>query len=264
MSEIVGMIPIHSLSVAASVDRSAIEHQGEDEAPKTGLQYLFSIAAMCLAVGSFGFQIAAIVITLGPFMYIAGGLGMVIAAAVGVRQITIAKMDTLRDIHNKLRDEVNRMTGENNLLHNNVDELETEVHRVEKIEGELTIIAERGNMNANKLVDLVKQNAETLKRQTKCVKASVAEQVLTSILRTDRDSSLTITENEVNRLCLRLKHLDGIKIDEAQLRSILKTNDGSVGSVMQFLRSMDPDSDETDDIGIKVDLQSRRSIYTDL
>ena len=77
----------------------------------------------------------------------------------------LAKMDTLRDVHNKLRDEVNRMTEENNILSSNVNELSGEVDRVEVIEGELAAIAVIGQTNVNNLVNLVAENAETMRAQ---------------------------------------------------------------------------------------------------
>lgn len=257
MTELASMIPIHSLNVAASVAHEVNDHsegEGEDQAPKSGMKHMFSIAAVCLAVGSFAVQIVAILSARAIIMYVAGGLAIVTASAVGVRQFSIARMDTLRNIHNKMREEVNRMTEENNELTENVNELQQEVGRVADIEAELSKIAEAGHTSCNHLVGLVNENAITLKKQAKIVKAQMAEQILTSILRTDRDQNLNITDKEVDILFMRLRAVSGANVNETQMRSVLRRNDGSVGSLMQFLRSIN-EEEGNEDMGFMVDLE---------
>ena len=75
-------------------------------------------------------------------------------------------MESLREIHNKPHDKVNRMTEENNKLTNNVNELQTEVAKMEEREGQLTKIAERGNTSANCTRSLVKESDMTIREQT--------------------------------------------------------------------------------------------------
>jgi len=259
------MSTINSPSVAASVDLGSIEHRpGEDvdEEKKTGLKYLLSIAALSAAIGSFVFQILAMVVANHGLMYFAGVLACLLASAVGTQQVLISRMDTLRDVHNKLRDEVNLMTEENNELNRNVNDLQDEVSRVEDIEAQLTELAQIGNVHVNNLVSLVKENDITLKKQIRCVKASAAENILTSILRTDRDSDLQITDREVDILIMRLKHLEGVKVDENQLRESLKKNGGSISNLMKFFREIDDESNELKErTPLSVDMKSYRKSY---
>lgn len=227
--------------------------EGEEKPKLTGWGYVRSIAANLLATGSLAMQVV-IILTVGSiFTYIAGGIGAFVALVVGLRQFKLSKMDTLRDVHNKLRDEVNRMTEENNILSSNVTELSGEVDRVEVIEGELQEIARVGQTNVDNLVKLVAENAETMRQQIKCVKAAVAEQILTSILRTDKDGDLQITDREVDILVMRLKHQEGVEIEENALRRELQKVSGSIGSLMEFFRNMDDETSENSPIAVNMD-----------
>jgi len=251
--------------VAVSIDLETIEHHPGEEADdekKTGLKYLLSTVVMSVAAGSFVLQILAMIVANHGLMYFSGVLACLLASAVGIQQVLISRMDTLRDVHNKLRDEVNRMTEENNELNRNVNDLQDEVSRVEDIESQLSELAQVGNVHVNDLVGLVKENDTTLKKQIRCVKASAAENILTSILRTDRDADLQITDREVDILIRRLKHLDGVKVDENQLRAELKKSDGSISNLMNFFRNIDDESNELKErTPLSVDMQSYRKSY---
>jgi len=249
-------------AVASTISKSAYTKdepaegegsQGSEKEKLTGWKYLRSIAAGLLAAGSLAMQVVIILTVGGIPTFIAGGLGAFVAVCVGVRQAFLSKMDTLRDVHNKLRDEVNRMTEENNILSSNVNELSGEVDRVEVIEGELQIIAEVGQTNVNNLVNLIAENAETMRAQVKCVKAAVAEQILTSILRTDKDGDLQITDREVDILVMRLKHQEGVEIEEVSLRRELAKVSGSIGSLMEFFRHMEDETSENSPIAVNME-----------
>jgi len=248
--------PINSPNVSASVDLPDYANEEDNVTKRSGTKYIIHTAVMSATIASVVVQILAMVVERKVLMFVAGGLALLLAIVVASRQVLMARMDTLRDVHNKLREEVNRMTGENNELHSSVDELETEVGRVQDIEKKLLEIAKADNTNVDHLVKLVNENAITLQRQAQCLKGAVAEQVLTSVLRTDRDSDLKITDREVDILVARLKHQDGIKIDEEQLRAVLKKNDGTIGSLMGFFRSMMDDEESTERSIISVDVES--------
>ena len=57
--------------------------------PSDRLTYFMSIAVMCVAVGSFAVQGIAIIIAGEIIVYVAGGIAMVVASAVGVRQVSV-------------------------------------------------------------------------------------------------------------------------------------------------------------------------------
>ena len=85
------------------------------------------------------------------------------------------------------------------------------------------------------------------------MKAAVAEQILTSILRTDKDGDLQITDREVDILVMRLKHQEGVEIEEQALRRELAKVSGSIGSLMEFFRNMEDETSENSPIGVNIE-----------
>lgn len=227
--------------------------EGEEQPKLTGFAYLKSIGGGILAIGSLGMQVVIVLIVGSIFTYAAGGIGALVALVVGIRQIEMSKSGSLRDVQNLMRDEVNRLTQENNVLSSNVTELSGEVDRVEVLEGELREIATKGQTQVDELVRLVAENAETMRQQVKCIKAEVAEQILTSILRTDKDGDLQITDREVDILVMRLKHQEGVEIEEQALRRELAKVSGSIGSLMEFFRNMEDETSENSPIGVNME-----------
>ncbi len=75
------------------------------------------------------------------------------------------RMDTLRVVHNKIREEVNRFMLENNKLTGNVDGLEDQVLKLQDVEKQLSAVAARQGATADELVTLVKENSVIIKQQ---------------------------------------------------------------------------------------------------
>ena len=90
------------------------------------------------------------------------------------------------------------------------------------------------------------------------MKAAVAEQILTSILRTDKDGDLQITDREVDILVMRLKHQEGVEIEEKVLRKELAKVSGSIGSLMEFFRNMEDESSSKNS-GIAVNMDAYKA-----
>jgi len=267
------MVPINSPHAKLSVhpdEYAGDEYEGDEcagddktentEKSGTSKSVAIHTAVIFITIASVIMQCLAMAIEQSTFLYCVGILALLLATVVGVRQVTMAKMDTLRDFQNKLREEVNELTVLNNELHNNVNDLETEVDRVQDLERKLSNIARADGTNVDHLVELVKANSIIIAKQSECIKGSVTEQVLTSVLRTDRNSDLKLNDREIDILVRRLRHQDGIKVEENQLRTVLQKGDGSIGNLMDFFRSIMDES--TDDKGpITLDMPSLHTSF---
>jgi len=69
-------------------------------------------------------------------------------------------------------------------------------------------------------------------------KAELQEQLLATVLRTDRDGDLQINEREANVLILRMKNYEGIEIDEEQVRDALLKTNGSLPALLEIIRDI--------------------------
>ena len=162
--------------------------------------------------------------------------GLVLVPTVLLKQVIICRMESLRAAHNKIRMEINRFMDENIKLHQNVDELEIQVKRVEDTEMKLSELTQKSNDNTLELVSLVKNNEKYVKRLGELAKEEFQEALLTTVLKSDRDNDFKITDREVRALIARFKGKQGFHLDEEKLYSLLDNSDGSIRSIMKFLR----------------------------
>lgn len=204
-----------------------------------------TIIVMVLILATFGFQGLAIGYhTDSVIVIVSGVISAIVASTAGVKQVIMRRMDTLRMVHNKIRSEVNRFMEENNKLTRNVDGLEDEVIQLQDIEKQLNGIAERTGSTAKELIALVKENSAILKQQKILAKADLQEQLLATVLRTDRDGNLQIDEREASILILRMRNHGGLEFDEERVRNALVKTNGSLPALLRILRQIGKDGDE--------------------
>ena len=206
---------------------------------------IFSVVLIvCLAC--FIIQITAMAIEKSAAVIVGAIFGTLWAPVVLVRQRQLKKMQSLREVHNKIREEVNKLQGENEILEGNIDELDTQVEGLEHVEKQVKDITERQGYNVNNLILMVKENGSILKDIKKLVKADFRQQILTTVLRSDRDCDMTIQDKEIDMLLLRLKHQRGIVINEVKFRDALVSKEGCISAIMSFLRETE-DQDDIED-----------------
>lgn len=75
-----------------------------------------------------------------------------------IKERQIGKIPSLRSLNNKLREDANHLSDEVDNLAEEIDLLEPEADRAAAVEEELRGIADRQEVNVNKLVQLVKDN----------------------------------------------------------------------------------------------------------
>jgi hypothetical protein len=154
--------------------------------------------------------------------------------------ISLFFFDTLayRELHNKLRKQVNTFAAANNALTAHVDQLENEAGSLKETGEKLDSLAiEQGTQAAN-LVTIVKANRAIIKKQKELIKADTMASIMSTVLRSDRDESWTFDDGEINRLVLFMKGLPAIVVNESILRQKLSA-DRSLFAVMELLREIE-------------------------
>ncbi len=87
-------------------------------------------------------------------------------------------------------------------------------------------------------------------------KAELQEQLLATVLRTDRDGDLQIDEREANILIMRMKNYDGVLFDEDRVRKALVTTNGSLPALLNIIREIacaETDDEEEGEESMMVD-----------
>jgi hypothetical protein len=147
----------------------------------------------------------------------------------------------LREVHNRLRHDVNRLTAENADLEHQTSRLSEKAERVKIVETNLqTMVGTQGG-NVNSFIALVKENGALLEEMDGLLTAQVAQQLMSTIVRVDHDQDFRLSDKEISELILRLGAIDGVDgIDEQQLRKVLLQNSGveGVSAVIQNLQDV--------------------------
>jgi len=154
----------------------------------------------------------------------------------------------LRGFINLLRYEVNRLMEQNEILHNEIDNLEGEIGRLKVFEDKLTAIAEIQGMQVDHLVSLVDENGKVLKEMKQIVKGKILQDMIGVILAADQNRDFKIDEHELQLLTMRLKTMfdaQGITMDIDLFQELVRFNPTLEG-VLQTAKELVSEDDDND------------------
>lgn len=241
-----------------SAPSTQCDSPADDDATQRILNWKRNLA-MC--VSSFVILIAIACITMHAFVlykdqdtvvYVSSICGILMSLGAIRSQYILASIESLRCVHNKIRMQINTMMTENNKLQRNVSELQTQVKRVQNVEDEIAQIAQGSDQNVKKLVEIVKENEQIVKRQGILARQAFQEQLITSVFRTDRNQDMHITGREIDVLLLRMRAQDGIEINDDKFREYIMKSNGSIWSIVELLNEISTPKEGQDCI-IRVD-----------
>jgi hypothetical protein len=95
-------------------------------------------------------------------VFVAGGICIANIPYAMYKERELKKIPTLRSMNNKLREDANQLEENVDELSSEIDILEPEADRAAKVEGQLRGIADKQQVNVDKLVELVKENENVL------------------------------------------------------------------------------------------------------
>lgn len=191
------------------------------------------IAISCIIMHAFALYEDQVVV-----VYVSSICGILMSLGAIHSQYILATIETLRCVHNKIRMQINTMMTENNHLQRNVSALQSQVERVQTVEDEISRIAQGSSRNVQNLVAIVKENERIVKRQGELARQAFQEQLLTSVLRTDRNQDMHITDREVDVLILRLRAQEGIQLKDEKFREHIMESKGSIWSIVELLNEI--------------------------
>lgn len=174
-------------------------------------------------------------------------VGLVVAPTAFAQRYQLSKMATLREVHNRLRAEVNELTLTNDDLASNVDKLQENVDRVSSLETQLGQVVEQQGGNAAQFINLVKENSVTLNKMQKLLEAEVLNQGMFILCQVDRDQGFDIDPHEITELILRLRALPGVvDVNEEAIRTALTKESGEsadMSRIITFIRRLKEEAD---------------------
>lgn len=158
------------------------------------------------------------------------------------QQRRLTDVIALQETHKVLSEQVDRLGKENNRLHETIVDLSATVDRLEDVEQALDVITQTQGQSVAAFEEQVRDNRDILHRMQSNLKANVLQNLLQVVIRSDKDSSLTIEEHEVGDLINKFKGINGVEINEDRFKSVVMRCGGSLQCVMDIIRNLIDDN----------------------
>jgi len=192
-------------STATSGSSSSSESTEFEKFKPTIMQRVRQAVVNVCLLGGAGGSVAAMVLAPAIMVFIAGGICIANVPYAIYKERELTKIPTLRSLNNKLREDANRLEENVDQLSLEIDILEPEADRAAKVEGQLRDIADKQQVNVNKLVELVKENENVLVEMRQNLRKRIVQDIIATVVRGDKNNDLVIDKNEAKELALQIR-----------------------------------------------------------
>mmetsp|Transcript_34101 Transcript_34101/g.55678 ORF Transcript_34101/g.55678 Transcript_34101/m.55678 type:complete len:246 (+) Transcript_34101:203-940(+) len=190
------------------------------------------------AVVSVGTSVTAMV--LNPFtpVFVAGALSSVIGPYAYYQQTKLTDIIALKETHEAVKREVDRLQGENVRLNETVGDLSNTMDKLEDVEQALDVITQTQGQSVATFAEQVKENRDILDQLHKQLRANKLQNLLQVVIRSDQDGNMQIEEDEVDDLVTRIKKINGVEVREDRFKDRIMSSGGSLSSVMDIIKNL--------------------------
>lgn len=229
------------------VNENAIEEGGIPAKPspaktkklrKIGNHTPMEIVSGLFASFSVGSSIAAMVLVPVTPVFIAGALSSVIGPYAYYQQTKLTDILALKETHEAVKREVERLAQENIRLNETVGELSDTIDKLEDVEQALDVITQTQGQSVEAFAEQVKENRDILNQMQKNLRANVLQNLLQVVIRSDRDDNMQIEYGEIDDLITRIKKINGVEVREDRLKEMITNSGGSLSNVMDIVKNL--------------------------
>jgi len=204
-----------------------------------------------VAVVAVGTSVAAMIINPFTPVFIAGTLSSVIGPYAYYQQTKLTDIVALKETHEAVKREVDRLQTENVRLNETVGELSDTIDKLEDVEQALDVITQTQGQSVAAFAEQVKENREILGQMQKNLRANVLQNLLQVVIRSDQDGNMQIEEDEIEDLISQITKINGVEVREDRFRNAIMSSGGSLSSVMDIIKNlMADDVSEAEEIFI--------------
>jgi archaellum component FlaC len=166
-----------------------------------------------------------------------GILSALVAPYAYYQQTLLTDIRTLKETKRALQSEVNRLEESNTRLAANIDNMTESVNRLEEVDQALQVITAAQGQSVETFRKQVEESKTILKHMQSNLKATVLQNLLTVIFRSDKDRDNTIGEIETEDLLRSIQNTcPGMTIHEDRFREAVQGKPvGAVVSVVENL-----------------------------
>jgi glutaredoxin 2 len=167
-------------------------------------------------------------------------VGGVLSAIVGPytywQQTRLADIEALQQTQHAIQAEVDKLQAENRRLAHKVREMTTAVQHLEDVQQALEAMTSTQGASIDTFRRQMEENKKMLKQMQSNVKATVLQNLLSVMLRTDTNGNFAIEDEEVSALIRRIQNISGVKVSEAKFRTAVAGK--SLESVMDVVKNL--------------------------
>jgi len=201
-------------------------------AETTPRERIAGIVAGC-AVGT---AVAAIIVEQSAIVFVAGILSAIIGPYAYYQQTRLTDIAALKETHEAVEAEVNRLQAENERLAANIKDLGSSVEHLEEIDEALQVITNTQGQNVGAFEEQVKENREILEKMRENHQANVLQNLLSVILRCDTDGDFNMDEGELDNLIQRLERVGGVQVRRERFHNVMANR--SIESIMDVVKNL--------------------------
>ena len=191
-----------------------------------------------VAALSVGTSVTAMVMNGTMAVYIAGALSSVIGPYAYYQQTKLTDIIALKETHEAVKREVDRLQNENIRLNETVGELSETIDKLEDVEQALDVITQTQGQSVAAFAEQVKENKDILGQMQKNLRANVLQNLLQVVIRSDQDDNMQIEEDEIDDLISRIQKINGVEVREDRFRDAIMSSGGSLSSVMDIIYNL--------------------------
>uniref|UniRef100_A0A7S1CW08 Uncharacterized protein n=1 Tax=Cyclophora tenuis TaxID=216820 RepID=A0A7S1CW08_CYCTE len=192
-----------------------------------------------VAVAGVGASAATMTLAGGPIAGTASGLTAAVAPYAAYQKRQIGELGGFRGQTNEMRGHVNELHNQNNILSSSIDKLEENVGALEGVEAALSSFAAKAQCNVDRLVKCVNEMDRLQKLIQQNMRTQVMQDVLSIVVKADRNRDYTLNRVEIEMLIFRLNTLQSVDFHEKNFRKMLKGKKMlTVTEVMEMLRNL--------------------------
>eukprot|EP00545_Synedropsis_sp_CCMP1620_P005888 CAMPEP_0119013374 /NCGR_PEP_ID=MMETSP1176-20130426/8419_1 /TAXON_ID=265551 /ORGANISM="Synedropsis recta cf, Strain CCMP1620" /LENGTH=246 /DNA_ID=CAMNT_0006966463 /DNA_START=124 /DNA_END=864 /DNA_ORIENTATION=- len=191
---------------------------------------------MVVAGAAVATSLAAIVIEQSAVVVIAGLLSMAMGPYAYFQQTRLTDIKTLKETHEAVQMEVDRLSDSNDRLSKNISELSNTVDRLEEVETALDVITNQQGQSVSAFAEQVDTNRQLLKDMQGNVQNTIVQNLLSVVFASDTDKDQIVDEEEVEVLIARLQKIGGIEVHDDRFRTAFAG--GSFTSLMNVVSNL--------------------------
>lgn len=191
-----------------------------------------------VAAVAVGTSVTAMVLTQSGIVYVAGALSSVIGPYSYYQQTKLTDILALKETHEAVKREVDRLQSENMRLNETVGELSDTIDKLEDVEQALDVITQTQGQSVAAFAEQVKENRDILGQMQKNLRANVLQNLLQVVIRSDQDDNMQIEEDEIDDLINRIKKINGVEVREDRFKEAIRRSKGSLSAVMDIIKNL--------------------------